>query len=119
MLPEAAKRMTGEPVMYHQAYFDVGLASIIDKMIKPDISERYKSTEELFYALHMANLPQRYPFKTMQNADSKRKGPILSVNDISNTYSKKNLNPLALFAIISGALLLILLIIIIILLMQL
>ena len=115
MLPDAAKRMVGAPVLYQQEYFTLEMASIIDKMIKPDISERYQNTEELFYALNSANLPQALPFKREENksrhnnsAQIINKDPITEKNTILN-------NTNALLAVLGGIILLLLFIIILLL----
>lgn len=115
MLPDAAKRMVGAPVTYQQELFSLGLASIIDKMIKPDIAERYQNTEELFYALNSANLPQALPFK--QNNNSKKDSDDPSA-EVPLPPIKTN-NNIGLLLAIGGGVILFLLLIIIILLMQL
>ncbi len=120
MLPDAAKRMVGAPVIYQPEYFSLELASIIDKMIKPEISERYKSTDELFNALNSFNLPQALPFKKNEKPSGKTNSSgsnnVTPVSNGNNT-SNDDISSLLKILLVCGGIALFALIVIIIILL--
>lgn len=119
MLPDAAKRMVGAPVIYQPEYFSLELASIIDRMIKPDIAERYKSTDELFNALNSFNLPLALPFKKEEKINKKKNSSGSTPTPIGNETQDDGINNLLKILFVCGGIALLLLIVIIIILLSL